>query len=143
MPSMRSVPGEPADQMNALLRLLLPFARQSIVASGELDPLGASMATDGELETAQGVGDPAAALADIRAGFRERARRGELIAAGACSAVALDEGDWPGGVRIELEHRDAQGLTLVHPYRRSADGDTTWGEAFRLPWEGRIWEVSD
>ena len=54
-------------------------------------------------------------------------------AAGICTAVALDEEGWPGGVSIQLEHRDSEPFTLVHPYRRAEDGTTTWGEAFRHP----------
>lgn len=136
---MSELPGEPVDHMNALLRLLLPFARSSIVTHGTLEPLGACMATDGELETAQADGNPSEAVDEIRGGFRGRADRGELVAAGICTAVALDEEGWPGGVSIQLEHRDSEPFTLVHPYRRTDDGTTTWGEAFRIPGHRSIW----
>src|SRR4249919_2578133 len=103
---MYDLPGEPVDHMNALLRLLLPFARSSITTDGTLEPLGACMATDGELETAQADGAPSDAVEEIRAGFRGRADHGELVAAGICTAVVLDGDGWPGGVSVQLEHRD-------------------------------------
>jgi hypothetical protein len=133
---MNELPGTPADQLNALLRLLLPFARGSVAATGELDPLGAPMAVDGELETAQGDGESDEALRSIRSGFRERAGRGEVVAVGVASLVALDDDAWPHGVRIELEHLEGTELTLIHPYRRAEDA-TTWGEPFRMPGPGR------
>ena len=41
-------PGEPRDHMNALLSLLVPFARDTIGEHGEFLPFGATMLPDGE-----------------------------------------------------------------------------------------------
>ena len=99
------------------------------------------MATDGELSTSQAEGDPAAAVEEIRAGFRERAQTGELLAAGTCTAVTLDDDAWPNGVSIQLEHRDGEPFTLIHPYRSEGD-DVEWGEAFRVPGERHVWPAT-
>ena len=68
------VSGDPRDHMNALLGVLLPFARDAIAERGTFFPIGATMAPDGELEAAGGDTDEADPTADallesIRAAF--------------------------------------------------------------------------
>jgi hypothetical protein len=130
--------------MNALMRVLLPFARASIQQYGGFSPFGASMAPDGELDTATGPGhqngeiEPEAVLDAIRAALKRRADGGELVATGVCSEVTIEDGDFPLGIRVEMEHRDDEPVTCVVPYRRSADG-FEYGNVFAYVGERRTW----
>jgi len=144
---MPALPGDPSDHMNALLKVLLPFARDSVGDHGGFFPFGASLAPDGQLEAAAAYeadeGDdeptPDDVLATIRDGLRERAGRDELIATGVCSGVTIEEGEFPLGIRVELEHRDGEPITCVVPYRIDGDG-YGWGAPFSFPGEHRIWD---
>jgi hypothetical protein len=124
--------------MDALLRFLVPFAQRQIDEHGGFRPFGASMAPDGELEAL--VGDDAVdvdqELDGVRALARERADG--LLAVGICSDVGLDDGAYPGGIRVELEHRDADPITCILPYRNT-DEELAWGEIVALPGERRTW----
>jgi hypothetical protein len=147
-----SLPGAPRDHMNALLGVLLPFARDAIAEHGTFFPIGASMAPDGELEAAGGdlgaAGSDAAGttqptaedlLGSIRDGFRSRAERGELIATGVATDVAIPEGAFPLGIRVELEHRDGEPITCVVPYRETDDGAYEYSEVVAFAGDRRTW----
>lgn len=136
-------PGEPRDHMNALLSLLVPFARDTIGEHGEFFPFGATMLPDGELQVAaswEGDERPTAeqVLDTVRAGLRERADRGELLASGVVSGVEIVEGDYPLGIRVELEHRDADPVTCLVPYRE-VDGGYEYGDVVAYEGERRTW----
>ena len=140
-----SVAGEPRDHMNALLGVLLPFARDAIAEHGTFFPIGATMSPDGELQAAGGDAggtEPTAdALLDsIRDGFRSRADQGKLIATGVATDVTIPQGEFPLGIRIELEHRDEDPITCVVPYREMDGGAFEYGdivafEGQRLTWD--------
>jgi hypothetical protein len=140
-----NAPGDPRDHMNALMRVLLPFARDSIQRYGGFYPFGASMAADGELDTATGPGnrdgeaEPETVLEAIRTTLKVRADRGEVIATGICSEVTIDDGDFPLGIRVEMEHRDDEPVTCVVPYRRSGEG-FEYGDVFAYVGERRTFE---
>lgn len=141
---MPALPGDPSDHMNALLKVLLPFARDSVGDHGGFFPFGASLALDGELEAAaayEGNDEPTPdeVLVTIRESVRERAGRGELIASGVCSGVTIEEGEFPLGIRVELEHRDGEPITCVVPYRDDGGG-YEWGAPFSFPGERRTWD---
>ena len=131
---MNELPGEPRDHMNALMRLLLAYARRAVSAGEGFAPLGASMAPDGELETA-----PDDEIAAVRQAMRSRAERGELLATGICSDVVLDQEGFPKAIRVELEHRDADPVTCVLPYRLDVDR-AAWGELAAMPGKRRTWD---
>jgi hypothetical protein len=129
--------------MDAILRLLLPHGRQSIAAFGTVTPFGASMGPDGEVTTVAGAGGDAATpidiLLSIYAALRLGADAGALLASGVVSDVTLPEGVWPDGLRVELEHRDADPIIFVLPYGRSDEGPT-WGDPFTMPGVRRTWD---
>jgi hypothetical protein len=130
--------------MDALLRLLLPHGRQSIAAFGTVTPLGASMGSDGEVTTVEGAagdGTPGDIIRSIYATLRQGADAGALLASGVVSHVTLAEGAWAQGLRVELEHRDADPIMFVLPYGRSDDG-ATWGDPFTMPGVRRTWDQS-
>jgi hypothetical protein len=130
--------------MNALMRVILPFARDSIQRFGGFYPFGASMALDGELETETGPGnhtgeaEPETVLDSIRATRTVRADSGDLIATGLCSEVTIDDGDFPLGIRVEMEHRDDEPVTCVVPYRQTEEG-FEYGDVFAYVGEHRTW----
>jgi len=61
-----------------------------------------------------------------------------LLAVGVCSVVVISEDAFPTAIRVELEHRDADPLTCVLPYRID-DGGASWGELASMPSERRTW----
>jgi len=128
------LPGEPRDHMDALMRLILAYARRAVSAGDGFAPFGAWMAPDGELETA-----PHDEIGAVRDALRSRADRGELLATGICSDVVLGEEEFPKAIRVELEHRDADPLTCVLPYRVESDR-AVWGELTSMPGERRTWD---
>jgi hypothetical protein len=139
-----TVPGDPADHLRALLAVLLPFARDAIGEHGDVYPFGGTMLPDGELQAAEtwgGDGVPIAqdVLDAVRAGLRERAARGELLATGVVAGVAI-EGDatYDLAIRVELEHRDAEPVTWIVPYR-SDDERYEEGTPFTVESERHTW----
>jgi hypothetical protein len=129
--------------MDALLRLLVPHGRGSIAAFGTVTPLGASMGSDGEVRTvATPEGDaapPSVVLESVYAELRSAADAGDLLATGVLSDVTFADADWPDGLRVELEHRDAEPITFVLPYRASEAG-TVWSDAVTIPATRRTWD---
>lgn len=143
---MTDAPGDPTDHMRALLRVLLPFARDTISEHGEFYPFGATMLPDGELQTAatwEGSGRPSAdeVLDAVRVSLRRRADRHELLATGVVAGVTIETGSFPLGIRVELEHRDVDPVTWVVPYR-SDDAGYEEGEPFTIAAERRMWDRS-
>jgi hypothetical protein len=141
---MPSLPGEPRDHMDALLRVLIPFAQRSLAEHGTFFPFGASMAPDGEVEALVGETSeevpPAAEVLDLLyLGLRARADAGQLLAAAIATDVTIPEGEWPEGIRVELEHRDADPVTCVLPYREREDG-FDYGTLVAFTGQRRTWD---
>ena len=141
---MSDLPGQPRDHMDALLRLLLPHGRRSISTFGTVTPLGASMGPDGEVVTVSGAAPedeatPDDVLRSIYAELRLVAEASELLAIGVVSDVTLNEGAWPDGLRVELEHRDADPITVVLPYGRSDEGPE-WKDPVTMTGVRRTWD---
>ena len=135
--------GNPDDHMRALLGVLLPFARDAIAERGDVFPFGATMLPDGEMQAAatwHGEGTPASdeVLVAIRTGLRERAVRGELLATGVAAGVTIEGGAYDLGIRVELEHRDAEPVTWIVPYR-SDDERYEEGAPFTVAGERHTW----
>jgi hypothetical protein len=138
---MAIVPGEPHEHMDALLRFLLPAARREVDEAGGFLPFGATMAPDGQVELlgpADADDAPQEQLDTLRALARER--RDHLLAIGVCTDVTVAAGSFPEAIRVELEHRDADPITWLQPYRNT-DEQLSWGERASLPGERRTWET--
>lgn len=138
------LPGEPSDHMEALLKVLLSAAHREVDRAGGFLPFGASMAPDGEVELldAGGTGrnkerTQEEQLLALRASAR--AGRDRLLAVGVCLDVALARGAYPEAIRVDLEHRDADPVTWLQPYRNT-DDELTWGERVPMPGERRTWD---
>jgi hypothetical protein len=139
--SVTDLPGEPLDHMNALLKLILPFAREQIEQEGGFFPFGASMAPDGEVAlvaTSEENASPERYLHLLRQGAHDQADRHLIMAIGICSDMTTDAGPRHGAIRVELEHRDAEPVTCLLPYGR-LDDQLRFGELERSPGERRTW----
>lgn len=135
--------------MEALLRLLVPFAQNQLREHGAFAPFGASMSPDGEIRMIAGDAAPSPdgsidasrLLGAMRDGLRPRVLRDELLAIGICSDVGLDHDGYTDGIRVELEHRDAEPLTCVVAYRRVEDG-VEFAEMVGMPGERLTWTAA-
>lgn len=132
--------------MEALLRLLVPFAESQLREHGAFAPFGASMAPDGEVKmiagdaapSPDGTIDATKLIGAMRDGLRPQVLRDELLATAICSDVGLDHDGYTDGIRVEMEHRDADPLTCVVPYRRAA-GSVEFAEMIGMPGERHNW----
>jgi hypothetical protein len=60
------------------------------------------------------------------------------LAVGICADVTVTRGAFPEAIRVELEHREADPVTWLLPYRNT-DDELTWGERLPIPGERRTW----
>jgi len=134
--AVAELPGEPREHMDALLKLMIPTARRRLVENGEVVPFGASMALDGQLDTVGGV------LDELYEGLRASAEAGNIVASAVCVDVQLSDHPFDDAIRVELEHRDAEPLTCLLPYRR-ADDALEYGELIAFPGEWRTFAQPD
>jgi hypothetical protein len=104
------------------------------------------MAPDGELKMIAGDAAPSAdgtveatkLIGAMRDGLRPQALRDELLATAICSDVGLDHQGYTDGIRVEMEHRDADPLTCVVPYRRAGEA-IEFAEMIGMPGERLTW----
>jgi hypothetical protein len=107
------------DDLDGLVNVALPFARQMLEEHGEFFPYGVAIDESGEArmvaaDPAQGE-QPASVevLATLVAGLRSE--RESLRAVALVSDVRLAGSD---AVRVEMEHRDGHALVVVLPYKK-------------------------
>jgi hypothetical protein len=124
MPSWRDAASQQCqDDLDGLLNMMLPLARQMLEKQGEFYPFGAAMSTDGEaglLGADPGLGEqPASAvvLATLVGGVRDHRTRYRAV--GTCFDVRLPDSD---AVRVELEHQEGQVLAVMLPYKKKRFG---------------------
>ena len=107
--------------MNDLLGMCIPFAQEMIEQHGEFHPFGAAVSADGRTQLAGAAVDrdlPAAPelILMLNEAFQARARAGDIRACAVCADVRIDEER--DAIRIDVEHRDAQPMLFLIPYRR-------------------------
>jgi hypothetical protein len=124
MPSWRdSASQQCQDDLDALLNVTLPFARQMLDKSGELYPSGAAMSSTGETRLLAADSDqddrPAsnAILASLVDGIRQA--QADYRAAACCSDVRLSDSN---AVRVELEHQEGAAIAVLLPYKKKRIG---------------------
>jgi hypothetical protein len=111
------------DDLDGLLNATLPFAQQMLAKNGEFYPFGAAVTAGGETRLVAADPDrgehPASGevLSSLLDGFRRT--REDLRAVAVCSDVRLPDAD---AVRVELEHRDGQAMTVLLPYKKKRFG---------------------
>src|SRR5689334_2290956 len=123
--------------MDRLLTVLLPFAKQMLYEHGDFHPFGAQIEVDG---SAQMVGanngedfPEALELIDmLQQSFREAAHKGKIRAAGICMDVRVvvpGRAEKTDAIEVRFEHVMAEPVDLFLPYSR-AQNDVIYGEMF-------------
>ena len=120
---------ESQDDLDGLLNAVLPFAEQTLAKHGEMFPFGASVHGDGTIAMLAvdlgGEQSPSQVVLDAL--YRAAVQSvGSLRAVAFVADVRVTGGD---AVRVELEHKDGIGLTLLALYSRSGgEGLVTFEE---------------
>ena len=116
-------------ELEKLLDVMVPFAKQMLTNHGEFYPYGATMDANGKITSVGGyTGDEQPKSAEVidllRAAYRRDGQSSRIMA---CS-LAYDIRTIPPGqtekadaVAVELDHRDGMSLVVVYPYSISAD----------------------
>jgi hypothetical protein len=117
------------EEIEKLLKYLLPFAEEKLNRDGEFYPYAAVVAEDGELKSVSAgegeepdVGDVLLALHEE---LRQRAADGSIRASGIAADVTLtdpDTGETRDAVQVELDHAETDAVDIYVPYESAADG---------------------
>ena len=125
---------EPREEIEQLLRYLLPFAEERLNRDGEFRPYAAMVAADGSLKSVSSPVDEepdvGELLLTLHAELRERAAEGAIRASGIAADVTLtdpDSGEETDAVQLELDHVDTDPVDVYVPYT-SGDEGITFGE---------------
>jgi hypothetical protein len=123
------------EDLDAILDVLLRFAREQIQKRGELGPIGAVMADSGEVQLlAVDTGAEQRLSTEhidfLRATMRRRAAAGEIRAAGIGfeATVAGPNGLRTDAIAVTLEHRAGDCVDVTMPYERRSIGRATFGD---------------
>ncbi len=127
--------------LDALLNVLLPFARQMLAKHGEFFPHAAAMTVEGQVKLVDaydGNEHPKsqAVLDMLHAGLREEAQKAEIRAAGVCfdvRAQPLGRSEKTDAIQVNLEHVDGEAISVFLPYKKSIFGRLKYGDLFATP----------
>jgi hypothetical protein len=117
------------EEIEQLLKYLLPFAEEKLNRDGEFYPYAAIVAANGELKlVAAAAGqepDAGDLLLALHQELREQAAEGSIRASGIAADVTLtdpDSGETTDAVQVELDHADAEPVDVYVPYESAPDG---------------------
>jgi hypothetical protein len=117
------------DEIEQLLKYLLPFAREKLNRDGEFYPYAAIVAANGEIKlVAAAAGEEPDAgdlLLALHQELREQAAEGSIRASGIAADVTLtdpDSGETTDAVQVELDHAEAEPVDVYVPYESVEDG---------------------
>jgi hypothetical protein len=120
---------DPREEIEQLLRYLLPVAEEHLNREGEFRPYAAMLDADGEMNAVLGADDEQPDVGDLlvalHAELRERAAQGEIRASGIAADVTLtdpDSGDVTDAVQLELDHAETEAVDVYVPYTSGDDG---------------------
>jgi hypothetical protein len=120
---------EPRQEIEQLLRYLLPVAEQQLNQEGEFMPYAATLDTAGEVNAVQAADgeepDVSELLLALHAELREQAAQGAIRASGIAADVTLtdpDSGEVTDAVQLELDHAEADAIDVYVPYTSGAEG---------------------
>src|SRR5215212_3593020 len=120
---------EPREEIEQLLRYLLPFAEERLNQEGEFRPYAAMVAADGALKSVEsGEGeepDVGELLVALHSELREQAAEGAIRASGIAADVTLtdpDSGEETDAVQLELDHVDTDAVDVYVPYTSGDEG---------------------
>jgi hypothetical protein len=123
--SWRDTASETAQtDLDDLLDLCLPFAREQVDQHGELFPFGAVVNSEG-IKSLHGA-DPGAGELPTSSAVRTllidvmRSTREGLRAVAVCSDVRGSKGD---AIRVELEHAEGPTMAVFLPYKKKRFGN--------------------
>jgi hypothetical protein len=116
---------DPAEDCNALVGWLMPFADRQLTAYGEFFPFGGAMLRDGTMTavaTHDGNEHPISVdiIANLKKAFIEGARKGEYRATALLYDVRIkspQNGDMSDAVAVSLNHRDNYSVIGFFPYK--------------------------
>jgi len=120
---------EPREEIEQLLRYLLPFAEESLNRDGEFRPYAAMVAADGSLKSVESEEgqdpDVGELLVALHTELREQAAGGAIRASGIAADVTLtdpDSGEETDAVQLELDHVDTDAVDVYVPYTTGDEG---------------------
>jgi hypothetical protein len=132
---------EAQDDLDGLLNSALSFAQQQLAKHAEFYPFALAVNLDGETVTigarpAPGQEHPNSADV-IQASIKALTERNQKIRAG---AIAYDVRlpTRTDAIRVDLEHRDGQTLSIVLPYTRKRN-TIEYGQLSAHPGNNHIW----
>jgi hypothetical protein len=120
---------EPREEIELLLRYLLPVAEEELNRAGEFRPYAATLDSEGEVSSVIAAGgqepDVAELLLALHAKLREQAADGEIRASGIAADVTLtdpDSGEETDAVQLELDHVETDAVDIYVPYTSGDEG---------------------
>ncbi|HEY2313107.1 MAG TPA: hypothetical protein VGH96_05805 [Streptosporangiaceae bacterium] len=129
--------------LDELFNAVLPLAEQHLARYGEFFPFGAALSADGQVkilggDPGQGERPQSQAVLDVL--YQGAREDGSAHRAAAFVADVLAEG--VDAVRVELEHREGNVLTILVPYSRSRlKRAITFGQMRVSAGQARVWGV--
>jgi hypothetical protein len=120
---------EPRQEIEQLLRYLLPVAEEQLNREGEFVPYAATLGADGEVNAVNAANgeepDVSELLLALHRELREQAAEGAIRASGIAADVTLtdpDSGEVTDAVQLELDHAEADAIDVYVPYTNGAEG---------------------
>jgi len=132
--------------IDRLLNVLLPLAKQMLDNTGEFFPMGASLDAAGMPAMSppyKGKEHPTVdqVIAQLMQGLRSKASTGEITAAGICldAWVTLPETDIKtDAIEVRIEHITGDAVRVFLPYTKGFENQPQFGELFAVAWPGGI-----
>ena len=121
-----------------LLGMLYDIAQKMLIKNGEFYPFGATIDKNGSVAIVAGSsGDEHPQSNDeielIRGGFRSRAERGEIRAAGICLDVRVippNQTEKSDAICAWMEHENGEAAEVYLPYHKDMSGFIKYGDIF-------------
>jgi len=132
--------------IDRLLNVLLPLAKQMLLNTGEFFPQGVTLDNEGMPAMSapyKGKEQPTVdqVIAQLMEGLRTKAATGTITAAGLCldAWVALpDTSVKTDAIEVRLEHITGDAVRVFLPYTKSVEDQHQFGELFAVAWPGGI-----
>jgi hypothetical protein len=125
-------------QLESLLKVVLPFGEMMLKNHGEFYPYGATMDVDEKITNVGGyTGDEHPKFVEVikllKGAFRRDGATGKIVA---CALVYDTRFTPPGqtektdAMAVDLDHRDGMSVTMIYPYRIGPDKQAIFSPPF-------------